>query len=610
MHGELAAVVLVLVAALVAGRVAVRFGYPSILGELIGGIILGPPLLGVLRPGETISLLGEVGVLLMMLYIGLHLDLNDLKRASVPGLLAAAGGFVVPAGLGFAAMALAGRDFYEGLFVGLAMGVTSLATKSRILVDLRILDTRIAHVLMAGALISDLTVLVVFAAVVGPGAAAAGTLSTAAVAGVKALAFGLAAWLVGSRLLPLLGGRLASRLADLDRAVLFVVIIILGLGGAWLAELAGLHAILGAFVAGLVLSDELMGAKAARDVQRLLATVSIGFLAPLFFVSAGFDVSFSVFSTDLPLLVAVIALATVGKVVGTALFYLPSGNGWREGVVVGAGMNGRGAVEIIVAELALEQGLISQEVFSILVFMAIFTTATVPVLLTQGVAWLRKRGELTRAGDRRGVVIVGAGPVARVLGRALAAAAPVTLVDTNPANQAAGRREGLQVVGGSGLDELTLKRAGIDQAAWLVAVTPNSEVNLLAAQLAVDHGVPEVAVLVGEGHDDGLTRLIADLGASILNGPPVDLTDWDHAVLTGEAEEVSVVIEEAEMDAIKRRPSVGDAGGDALALAVIGNGERTPFTSRVELHPGDEVVMLARTRPSPRLAERQVHEDG
>jgi Kef-type K+ transport system membrane component KefB len=292
MHGELLALSLVFVAALIGGRLAVRLGYPSILGELVAGMIIGPPILGLVSGSETLTILGEFGVLLMMLYIGMHLNLGDLRKASKPGLLAAVGGFIVPAGLGYALMYFAGFSALEALFVGLAMGVTSLATKSRILVDLRILDTRVAYVLMAAALISDLTVLVVFAAVVGPeGAAGSATLSTAAVAGLKAIAFGLAAGLVGLRLVP----DSPLSLARLERGAAFLTVVATGILFGWAAELAGLHSILGAFVAGLFLSEQAMGIRLSRDVQRMLSTVSVGTLAPIFFVTAGFQVSFSVF---------------------------------------------------------------------------------------------------------------------------------------------------------------------------------------------------------------------------------------------------------------------------------------------------------------------------
>ena len=528
MHHEILMLALVLAAALGGGRVATRFGYPAILGEIAAGIVLGPPILGLLAGGEAISILGEFGILLMMLYIGMHLDLGDLRRASVPGLLAAVGGFLVPTALGMALMLGVGRSPLEALFVGLAMGVTSLATKSRILVDLKILDTRIAHVLVAAALLSDLAVLVVFAAVIGPDTADGISLATGAVAGLKALAFSIGALLAATLLLPVVKRYTKGR--EFDRNVMLLAVIVFGLLTAWTAELAGIHAILGAFVAGLLLDSELMGAKVNRDVQQKLSSVSIGLLAPFFFVSAGFHVSLDVFRTDLPLLLGVIVLATIGKIVGTALFYLLSGNGWREGLVIGSGMNGRGAVEIIVAEIALAQGLIAQDVFSILVFMALFTTATVPVLLTLGVKWLRARGGLVKAGGRNETLIVGAGPIARNLGVVLSHSAPVTLIDTNRENQAIGEMAGLDVHQGSGLDEEALEEAGIERAARLVAATPNAEVNVLVGQLAVELGVPDVTVLLRDSDAHTFRSLLASSGLSVLRAPE-DLPEWEHATL-------------------------------------------------------------------------------
>ena len=596
MHGEMLSLALVFLVALAGGRLATRLGYPSILGELSAGILVGPPVFGLLDGSEALTVLGETGVLLMMLYIGMHLDLGDLRKASRPGLMAAIGGFSVPAALGFALMSALGHSLLEAVFVGLAMGVTSLATKSRILVDLRILDTRVAYVLMAGALVSDLTVLVVFAAVVGPEGGGAATLGGAGMAALRAIGFGVVAYVVGTRLLP----RFAGLLGRLDRTGAFLSVVVTGLLFGWGAELAGLHAILGAFVAGLFLSERAMGTRLSRDIQRMMATVSVGTLAPIFFVTAGFQVSFDVF-TEQPLLVlAVVVLATVGKIVGTSLFYALGRYPWREGVVVGAGMNGRGAVEIIVAEIALVQGVISVEVFSILVFMAIITTATVPVLLTRGVAWLRSRGELIKAGDRRGVVIVGAGPVARRLAQVLADSAPVTLVDTNRSNLEEGRRAGFAVVPGSGLDDTTLVAAGIEQAASFLALTPNSEVNVLAAQLATGHGVPQVAVLDGNAGRSSFESILADQGIVRLFPGSVDLLTWAHARATGTAGHRSRVVEgTSRPEHSNGSPSLDPSRDEELPVAVLRSNEWLPWTEDVEPAPGDEIMVLTRAaRPA------------
>ena len=605
MHEEILMLALVLAAALLGGRIAARFGYPAILGEIAAGIVFGPPLIGILSRNEAIDILGEFGILLMMLYIGVHLDLSDLRRASMPGLLAAAGGFLVPTAAGMVLMLAVGRSFLEALFVGLAMGVTSLATKSRILVDLKILHTRIAHVLVAGALLSDVTVLVVFAAVVGPDVSEGVSIGTALFAGGKALAFGLGAWLVGGWLLPWVKDRLVGA-RDLDRSAVLLAVVVFGLSFAYAAELAGIHAILGAFVAGLFIDKRIMEPKVSRDVQQKLAVMSVGVLAPFFFVSAGFEVSLSVFRTDLPLLLGVIALATIGKILGTALFYIPSGNGWREGVVVGAGMNGRGAVEIIVAEIALASGLIDREVFSILVFMALFTTATVPVLLTLGVRWLRRRGELVRAGDRDQVLVIGAGVIARRLAAVLKQSTPVTLLDTNRANLRAGEREGLEVKAGSGLDEVALESAGIENALRVIAATPNAEVNVLTAQLAIDSGVPEVSVLLRESDTKTFESRLADADIKVIRAPE-DFAAWEHALNSGKA--VAETVEATDdlerfRDASNPMWVESDEPTGEFPITVVSNGERTPYTTEVKLTDGEHVIVLRRLdldrkRPQP-----------
>ncbi|HVR31407.1 MAG TPA: cation:proton antiporter [Acidimicrobiia bacterium] len=587
MHGELFVIALTFGVALLGGRAAVRFGYPSVLGELLGGIVFGPPILGLLDPSEPLQLLGEFGVLLMMVLIGMHLDIADLRKASTPGLLAAAGGFLIPAGLGIGLMYLFGESGMAALFVGLAMGVTSLATKSRILVDLRILDTRIAHVLMVGALVSDLAVLLVFSAVIGEGGAT-GTPMTILITGLEALAFLIVSYLIGTKVIPLITARTPSRP---DGASAYLLVVMTGLLFGWMAEAAGLHAILGAFVGGLFLSGRMIGARTSREVQRRLTTISVGTLAPLFFISAGFDVSMSVFRTDLALLLSVILVATVGKIVGTTILYVRSGNGWREGVVLGAGMNGRGAVEIIVAELALEQGLIDQTVFSILVFMAITTTATVPVLLTRGVAWLRDRGELVKAGDRRAVMIVGAHPLARTIARLLVTGSPVILVDSNEAHVSAAQSEGLTVHKGNALDDVVLEEAGIDQTMTFIAATANPEVNLLTARSAQELGVSSVIVVIPESSFDRFESMLTEIGADSLVVPDTD-GSWDEAIRRGLVEVRTGTVRE---DGTVTLPRADDSPSSTVFPIVLGADDDRRLASRgTDARPGEPYTVLVR----------------
>ncbi|HMB93111.1 MAG TPA: cation:proton antiporter, partial [Rhodothermales bacterium] len=487
---------LVLLVAWLAGQAATRLGYPSVLGELLAGIVLGPPLLGLLHGGEALALLAEVGILLMMLYIGMEINPSGLQKASKGGFLAAIGGFITPFVLCYLVVIWAGGTVLAAIFVGVAAGVTSLATKSRILVDLKLLDTRVAHVMMVGALIADTLSLIIFAAVLGVAEAGSVDLASLGVLLIRVIGFFAIAALIGWKVLPLFFSRV-QKMQGIGRTSQFTLVLIVMLLFVEGAELVEMHGILGAFLAGLFLQESALGRTEAREMRHLVRDASLGFLAPIFFVTAGFAVSLDVFSTNLGLLVAIVGLATVGKIVGTMLFYLPTGHGWREGLTIGAGMNGRGAVEIIVAQIGLSMGLISQDIFSILVFMAIATTATVPLFLKWGVAWLRRRGELVSSGDeRQGVLILGAGPTARALGSILQRTQPVWLVDRNPEHCLRARDMDLQVVQGNALDEEVLSQAQAAHVRHFIALTENAEVNVLAAQTAKTvFLVPELHVL-------------------------------------------------------------------------------------------------------------------
>ena len=584
----------VLAAALLAGNISTRLGYPSIFGELAAGIILGPPMLGLLKGSEPLNVLAEIGVLLMMLYIGMEIDPKELFKASWAGMLAAIGGFITPFALAYVVVTGLGGTNAAGLFVGIAAGVTSLATKSRILVDLNLLNTRIAHVLMAGALISDTLALIVFAAIIG--IFDGGGLSVAELGLVtgKAVLFFLVVAAIGLYVFPPLWRRLAK--AGLTgRTFNATLILLIALLFAELAHLAGLHEILGAFLAGLFLREgTVLEPKLSHQLNELVHDVSIGFLAPIFFVTAGFHVSLGVFQTSLTMLIAVTVVATIGKIVGTALFYLPSGYGWREGVTVGAGMNGRGAVEIIIAQIGLELGIITSEIFSVLVFMAIFTTATVPIFLKWTTEWLDKRGELVRSTEeRQGVLILGAAPTARHLAKHLAETGTVWLIDTNQHNVEMAKAEGLNAIQGDALDEDILQDAEAESVRTFLALTPNPEVNVLAANIARDvFAIPDVKVLLT--HANSLLRRSAERhGYFLIESVWEDITRWDRWIEKGEIESVGVTIEKDQDIA-----SLFDelhAGPDALALVADRGDYPIPFPSQDMVKEGDKIVALKRT---------------
>lgn len=592
----------VLLAAWVAGALVARIGYPAIFGELLVGIILGPPLLGLLSGGEALAVLAELGVLLMMLYIGMEIDASELFKASWGGFLAAIGGFITPFILAYLAVTLLfDGTVMAGLFVGIAAGVTSLATKSRILSDLKLLNTRIAHVMMAGALIADSLSLIVFAAIIS--LVDVGTLEGAQLAGVglRALAFFAAAILIGLKGFPLIWNRL-SKWGLTNRTFHATLLVVITLLFAEMAELAGLHAILGAFLAGLFIRDGIgLERKLAGELMEMVRDISIGFLAPIFFVMAGFQVSLDVFTTSLPLLLTVIIVATVGKIVGTAVFYLASGNGWREGLTIGTGMNGRGAVEIIIAEIALGAGIITQEIFSVLVFMAMFTTATVPLFLKWSTDWLRSRGELVFSHTRAGTIIVGAGPLARKLAEVLTASGPVWLIDKNRNDYTEAVRLGLNAIHDDALDPDVMNATDALTIDTMIALTTNSEVNLLAAQLAQERfRIPNVYVLTND-RETGVRQLVSESSSNQLFMTLTDLQNWDYWIANEGAREE--VFEIDEPMSIKDGFRWLAEEQEALPLMVARNGTSTMYRNVESLAPGDKVIAIKRATELERLPE-------
>ncbi|MEX0987542.1 MAG: cation:proton antiporter [Bacteroidales bacterium] len=582
----------ILVAAWLGGAVARRLGYPAILGELLIGIVLGPGLLGWLEYTESIRVLSEVGIILLMAYIGIEIDFRDLKKASWPGFMAAIGGFLVPFIFGFLIIQWFGGTAISGLFVGIAVGVTSLATKSRILIDLKLLNTRVAYILMAGALVSDTLALLVFAGIMS--FAEPGSLDLVGLVIVvgKAVAFFVVTITIGLYVLPKLG-RYLSRLKFRNSTFYFTILLIITFGYAELAELAGMHSILGAFMAGLFIKDNLFPKNISKEVNKTFYDVSIGFMAPIFFVSAGFFVSVSVFQTDLPMLIIIILMAVIAKIIGTALFYLPTGNGWREGITIGAGMNGRGAVEIIIAGIGLEMGIIDQNIFSILVFMAIFTTMTVPFLLKWTTDWLRRRGELVLVSRRSGYLILGVNPLSIRIASHLKEQASVSLMDSNMDTVKYAKEAGYRCIHGNALKEEVMAEAGAGSFETFIGMTENTEVNILAVHLAVESfQIPQNHVVVSRSESGAGMDMLERNNATSMFAAGIDINYWMNRIRNDEFVEELVDLEEktGAREWVKKMRTREEP---LLPLLIVDHsGKKRLFNYGAIIEPGEKVVVL------------------
>jgi Kef-type K+ transport system membrane component KefB len=361
------------------GMVFRRLKLPILLGELLAGLVFGPALFGVFQDNETIRVLAELGIFFLMLHAGLETNPKDLLHSSKASVAIAAGGVVLPLLLGYGVAIYFGYSGIQAAFIGLALSITAISVTTKIFKDFKFSKSKIAHLVMGAAIIDDIVAFLLLSIILGivAGGGVIAPLEILWLVGKVVLFFG-GVILAGTKFIPVFNKIFSDKGY---KAFTFTLIIALAFGV--FAEQIGLHYILGAYLAGLFVKEEIIHPEVYRKIEDRLFGLSYSFLGPIFFVSLGFHVDFGVFSDPvaLPFLIAITAAAIIGKVVGAGGMAYFSGQKTKESMIVGFSMNGRGAVELILAVIGLELGLIDETIFSVLVFMAFFTTLMTPIIL-------------------------------------------------------------------------------------------------------------------------------------------------------------------------------------------------------------------------------------
>lgn len=394
----LLALAIIVVAAKAAGYVSTRFGQPSVLGELLAGLVLGPTVLNIFHTWptfaanelllETISTLAELGVILLMLLAGLELHLDELIRSGGVSALAGTLGVLIPMALGYVTSLLFGAGQTEALFMALTLSATSVSISAQTLMELEVLRSRVGLALLGAAVFDDILVILLLSisfVVVG---GAGGGLSSILLTMVGMAAYLVVAVLLGMWLLPRLA-RIVNQLPISQGNIAFVLVACLLF--AWAAEaLGGMAAITGAFLVGLFMARTPFREQMASGV----AVIAYGLFVPVFFVNIGLEVNMRAIGGDVFWYAIVITLvAVLSKIVGSGAGGLLGGFSLKESVQLGIGMVSRGEVGLIVAALALSQGLFTEEGFSIAVFMVIIATLVTPPMLRAAFAGQAVDGE-------------------------------------------------------------------------------------------------------------------------------------------------------------------------------------------------------------------------
>ena len=363
---------LILVAAKVVALISKRFKLPAVFGELLVGLLLGPSVLGWLHQDDFLKVISQLGVIILMFIAGLETDLEMMKKVGLAAFLAATGGVIMPLVLGTLAGLAFGLPFFVSLFLGTALTATSVSISAETLQELGKLRTREGTAILGAAVIDDVMGVVVLAIVLSMNNGSSIWLPLG-----KMVLFFVIATIVGMKLLPWLNKHLIRWHNHTEEAVLAVVISFV-LFYAWAAEeLGGVAAITGAYLIGVLFSRLEIKDRLDKGVRSL----GYGFFIPIFFVGIGLQANFSSL-LDAPMLALVVAaIAVISKIVGCF------GGAWLgrlkvgESALVGIGMISRGEVALVVATLGLSAGVIDNKVFSIVIFMTVFTTVITPLML-------------------------------------------------------------------------------------------------------------------------------------------------------------------------------------------------------------------------------------
>jgi len=377
---------IMLLSARLLGELARRFHQPMVLGEIIAGVLLGPSVLGMISPGiyqglfpidgdNSVVLEGliSVSVVLLLFIAGMEVELDLVWQQGKKALFTSLFALIVPLAIGFSVSYWVPSLFNLGagddklvfsLFIGTTLAITALPVIARVLMDLNIFKTKMGMVIIASAMINDILGWIIFTIILSMMGEESGSLSVGQIV-VITLLFTVSMLTIGksliNRALPIINKTFAW-----PGGLLSIAMVLCFLSAAF-TEYIGIHAIFGAFIIGVALGDsEHMSERAKEIVHQFINNI----FGPLFFVSIGLYVNF-VASFNLLIVLVLIILALVTKLIGAYTGARIGGLKKHQALAVGFGMNTHGTLEVILGAIALDNGLIRDEIFVAIVIMVI-----------------------------------------------------------------------------------------------------------------------------------------------------------------------------------------------------------------------------------------------
>lgn len=413
-----AELILLLLVGRLLGEIVNRLGQPALFGQLIAGVVLGPSVFGLLWPAAhhlifpdnktlkaMIDAVSQIGILLLLLLTGMETNLTLVRQRKRAVVSSSLSGIAVPFALGVAlaytlpadAIPMHENRLVTALFLGTALSISSVKILAMVLIDIGAIRRDLGQLMLATAILDDTIAWIVIAVI--SGIAAQGHVDLVSIGGSVAgtalfLAFSLS-----------IGRRLVSRLIvwvndhmTIEVPVITAIIVIM-LAMSLTTELIGVHTALGAFIAGILIGQSPI---LTEQIENQLRGFVFAFFSPVFFALAGLGMDLrTLFDPTLALFtVGIIVVASIGKFSGALVGGRMGGLTFRESLALGVGLNARGSTEVIIASIGLAMGALSNQLYTMIVAMAVITTMAMPPMLRWVVARVPLGDEETKRLER------------------------------------------------------------------------------------------------------------------------------------------------------------------------------------------------------------------
>lgn len=379
---SMATLAIILISTLLAGHMSKRIGMPAVIGQLLVGIILGPALFGVLHENSFIHTFSEIGVVLLMFIAGLESNLTLLKKYFKPSLVVAVLGVIVPV-ISMYGMSLAfGISQLESLFIGVIFAATSVSISVEVLRELNVLESKEGTIILGAAVVDDLLAVIILSVLTSLfGAQLAAASSTHMSLGLSLLLqalFMVAVYFSVKWIVPFVMHLSRRLLVPYASAITSLIICF---GFVWFAEAVELSAVVGAFFAGIAISQTPYKEEINRHIEPIGYTVFI----PVFFVSIGLSMNLASLNQHILFITILTVLAVFSKLIGSGLGARWMNNSPQGAYTIGAAMISRGEMALIIAQIGYNARLLSELYYSEIIFVIIITTVLAPLILKHAV---------------------------------------------------------------------------------------------------------------------------------------------------------------------------------------------------------------------------------